>query len=49
MNTDGRCPHASAKYCIIGLRRSLALDLAAYGVRVNAVGPGWTRTQLVQE
>jgi NAD(P)-dependent dehydrogenase (short-subunit alcohol dehydrogenase family) len=32
-----------------GLTRSVGLDLATYGVRVNAVGRGWTRTQLVQE
>ena len=32
-----------------GLTRSLALDYAAAGVRVNAVAPGYTETHLVRE
>jgi NAD(P)-dependent dehydrogenase (short-subunit alcohol dehydrogenase family) len=38
-----------AKSGLFGLTRSLALELAPDGVRVNAVSPGWTRTQLVQD
>ena len=34
---------------IVGLTRSLALDCAPLGIRVNAVSPGWTRTHLVEE
>jgi NAD(P)-dependent dehydrogenase (short-subunit alcohol dehydrogenase family) len=34
---------------VVGLTRSLALDEARNGIRVNAVCPGWVRTHLVQE
>jgi NAD(P)-dependent dehydrogenase (short-subunit alcohol dehydrogenase family) len=42
-------PYAAAKSGVIGLTRSLALDMAKHQIRVNAVSPGWTRTWLVQE
>ena len=49
VTVDGMFPYAVAKSGLIGFTRSLALDLAPEGIRVNAVSPGWTRTQLVQE
>jgi NAD(P)-dependent dehydrogenase (short-subunit alcohol dehydrogenase family) len=45
----GMFPYAAAKSGVVGLTRSLALDSAPYGIRVNAVLPGWTRTHLVEE
>ena len=45
----GMFPYAAAKSGLVGLTRSLALDYAAHGIRVNAVSPGWTRTDLVEE
>ncbi|HUL72371.1 MAG TPA: SDR family oxidoreductase [Vicinamibacterales bacterium] len=45
----GMFPYAAAKSALAGLTRSLALDYAAQGVRVNTVSPGWTRTHLVEE
>ena len=45
----GMFPYAAAKSGLVGLTRSLALDCAPQGIRVNAVSPGWTRTQLVEE
>ena len=45
----GMFPYAAAKSGVVGLTRSLALDYAPIGVRVNAVSPGWTRTHLVDE
>jgi NAD(P)-dependent dehydrogenase (short-subunit alcohol dehydrogenase family) len=42
-------PYAAAKSGLVGLSRSLALDYAPKGIRVNAVSPGWTRTHLVDE
>ena len=45
----GMFPYAAAKSGLVGLTRSMALDYAAWGIRVNAVLPGWTRTRLVEE
>jgi NAD(P)-dependent dehydrogenase (short-subunit alcohol dehydrogenase family) len=42
-------PYAAAKSGLVGLTRSLALEVAPSGVRVNAVSPGYTRTALVDE
>ncbi|MCH6472103.1 SDR family NAD(P)-dependent oxidoreductase [Sinomonas terrae] len=45
----GYFPYAAAKSGLIGLTRSLALEVAEAGLRVNAVSPGWIRTHLVDE
>ena len=45
----GMFPYAAAKSGLVGLTRSMALDYAPLGIRVNAVSPGWTRTHLVEE
>ncbi|UGQ09241.1 SDR family oxidoreductase [Yinghuangia sp. ASG 101] len=49
LTARGYFPYAAAKSGLIGLTRSLALELAPDGIRVNAVSPGWTRTQLVAD
>jgi NAD(P)-dependent dehydrogenase (short-subunit alcohol dehydrogenase family) len=49
LTIPGMFPYAAAKSGIVGLTRSLALDYAPRGIRVNAVLPGWTRTRLVEE
>ena len=49
LTVGGMFPYAAAKSGVIGLTRSLALDMAEHQIRVNAVSPGWTRTWLVQE
>lgn len=49
LTISGMFPYAAAKSGLVGLTRSLALDYAPLGIRVNAVSPGWTRTRLVEE
>ena len=36
--------YVASKHAVIGLTRSLAFELAARGIRVKAVCPGWIRT-----
>jgi NAD(P)-dependent dehydrogenase (short-subunit alcohol dehydrogenase family) len=40
--------YVSAKHGVVGLTRTAALEYAGVGVRVNAVGPGFIRTPLLE-
>lgn len=40
-------PYPVAKHALLGLTRSLALEHAADGIRVNAIAPGYVATQKV--
>lgn len=42
----GSGPYVSSKHAVVGLTRAAALDHAGDRIRVNAVGPGHTRTPL---
>lgn len=46
---SGYFPYAAAKSGLVGLTRSLALEVGPHQVRVNALSPGWTETRLVAE
>ena len=41
--------YTAAKHGVIGLTRSLALELATKGITVNAVCPGYTETDIVKD
>ena len=41
--------YSAAKHGVIGLTRSLALELAGKGITVNAVCPGYTETDIVKD
>jgi len=41
-----RVPYAASKHGVLGLTRAMALDLAPYGVTVNALCPGPFKTEI---
>ncbi len=44
----GQSNYAAAKAGMIGLTKSLALEVASRGITVNAVAPGFVRTQITE-
>lgn len=46
-STVGHVPYAVSKHGIIGLTKTAAFEYASKGIRVNAICPGYTHTELV--
>jgi NAD(P)-dependent dehydrogenase (short-subunit alcohol dehydrogenase family) len=44
----GYAAYAASKHGVLGLVRSLALELAPRGVAINAVCPGWVDTEMAR-
>lgn len=45
----GQSVYSATKGAVISFTRSAAKELAAYGIRVNAVAPGLTETRMIKE
>ncbi len=45
--TGASVAYVAAKHGLVGLTRQLAADAAPYGINVNLLCPGWTRTSLL--
>ena len=43
-----RSPYTASKAAVVGLTKSAAIEWASEGIRVNAVGPGYVATELME-
>jgi NAD(P)-dependent dehydrogenase (short-subunit alcohol dehydrogenase family) len=41
--------YSASKHALLGLTRSLALELARHNITANAICPGWVETDMVHE
>jgi NAD(P)-dependent dehydrogenase (short-subunit alcohol dehydrogenase family) len=41
--------YTASKHAVVGLCKTAALDMAPYGVRVNCLCPGTTRTEMIEQ
>ena len=44
-----RTAYCATKAAVVSMTKCLAVEWARHGIRVNAIGPGYTRTPLVEE
>lgn len=49
LGSEGQCNYSASKAGIIGLTKSLAKEMGSFGISVNAVCPGFIRTDLNKE
>lgn len=45
--TPGQFEYAASKAAVLGATKELAIELGRYGIRVNAVAPGITKTKMI--
>ncbi|OPH81305.1 short-chain dehydrogenase [Nitrobacter vulgaris] len=43
----GLSPYTAAKHGVVGLTKNIAVDYGTRGIRANAVGPGFIKTELI--
>lgn len=43
---DGACPYDAAKWGVVGMTKSIAVEMAEKGIRINALSPGLIATQI---
>jgi NAD(P)-dependent dehydrogenase (short-subunit alcohol dehydrogenase family) len=48
LGLPGNAAYVGSKHAVVGMTRTVALELAAHGVRVNCLCPGATRTELFE-
>jgi NAD(P)-dependent dehydrogenase (short-subunit alcohol dehydrogenase family) len=46
---NGQAAYCASKGAVLQLTRTLALDLGRYNIRVNAIAPGWFKTEINQD
>ncbi len=44
MGVPNRVPYVASKFAVSGITKSMSPELGPFGIRVNAVAPGMTRT-----
>jgi len=48
IGAPAQAPYCASKHGVLGLMRSVAQDVAPFGVTCNAVLPGWVRTEMAE-
>ncbi|MDQ4492200.1 SDR family NAD(P)-dependent oxidoreductase [Sinomonas sp. ASV486] len=49
VNSPGRSVYASTKAAIVSLTKSFAVEVGRFGIRVNAVAPGFVETPMIED